>query len=539
MSAGSLKPAVLLVGLALTGLVFAQPPPSPPLVKLTLPRPARPLWIDHTSTTIGETAEWTNKVELADINDDGLVDILFANGGDYETPGNPAFNRAFLNRGRDRAFEEATRDVFGPTPAITRVIKVRDVNGDGLPDIFVGTTYHTQSRLYLSVGHGTFTETTATYLPQTPASIGDAEFGDVDADGDLDLLLADWGAGSPMQNGGGRTLLWLNDGGGHFSDATRTNMPDALVQFSWDLELVDVDNDFDLDVLVSCKRCGGGELFLNDGAGRFERTLRRMPVYTNNYDFEPIDLNGDGFLDLVTINDGEIVGGDFVNRREHAFVNDGKGTFIDRTPALWPDSQNPGEDDNMIAVLDYDSDGDADFLIGSLTGPDRLMVNDGKGRLRMVRNHVLEGPPTPGTLAIAVADLNGDHRLDVVQAQGEHKTAVQEKVYLASHIRPDSAAPIVVVERSPTTATDGSVIVRARVHDNKNPSMPHDWRSVRVRRRDADGGTHDLPMQWYGEHLWRATVAPSAGRADTLTICATDAAGNERCDHLAIHSENK
>jgi hypothetical protein len=42
------------------------------------------LWEDATKTTIGATKEWTNKVELADINGDGLVDILFANGGEYD-----------------------------------------------------------------------------------------------------------------------------------------------------------------------------------------------------------------------------------------------------------------------------------------------------------------------------------------------------------------------------------------------------------------------------------------------------------------------
>ena len=85
-------------------------------------------------------------------------------------------------------------------------------------------------------------------------------------------------------------------------------MPDVRVRFSWDLELADVDNDYDLDVLVSCKRCAGSYLFRNDGAGTFTDDPRGLPQYTNNYEFEPMDLDGDGFLDLVTINDGEIVG---------------------------------------------------------------------------------------------------------------------------------------------------------------------------------------------------------------------------------------
>ncbi len=140
-----------------------------------------------------------------------------------------------------------------------------------------------------------------------PLSVGDLEFGDVDGDGDLDIVLADWGPGNNMSNEGGRTRLWLNDGAGHFTDATAARMPAALVRFSWDLELVDVDNDSDLDMVVSCKRCGGGFLFSNDGAGTFTDDPRGLPQYTNNYEYEPMDLDGDGFLDLVTINDGDIL----------------------------------------------------------------------------------------------------------------------------------------------------------------------------------------------------------------------------------------
>jgi FG-GAP-like repeat len=107
-------------------------------------------WEDATKTTIGKTAgrSWTNKVELADINGDGLVDELFANGGDYEYPGEPTFSQVFLNRGPDKMFEEATRQVFGPNRMLARVIKVGDVNADGSPDILVGTTFQTQSQLF-------------------------------------------------------------------------------------------------------------------------------------------------------------------------------------------------------------------------------------------------------------------------------------------------------------------------------------------------------------------------------------------------------
>ena len=476
-----------------------------------------------TRDAIGQTAEWTNKVEIADINGDGRPDLLFANGGNYSEPGPPEMNRAFINTGQGFRFEDRSADVFGKTPDLARVIKARDLNGDGHTDILVGTTYQTQSRLYLGTGTGAFREVTATHLPNGPLSVGDLEFGDVDGDGDLDVVLADWGAGNNMTSDGGRTRLWLNDGAARFTDATSARMPATLIRFSWDLEFVDVDNDYHLDILVSCKRCGNSTLFRNDGKGSFAEDMRAIPHYTNNYEFEAMDLDGDGFLDLVTLNDGDIVGGNSSSRRDHVLRNDGKGRFRDMTDLWWPAAHNVGEDDNMAAFLDVDSDGDADFVIGSLSGPDRLLMNDGRGHLTM-RDDVFDGAPTPGTLGLALADLDGDGRMDVVQGQGEHPKATDERVF-AGRGPPDTAPPSITV----VSASEGPArLIRARIHDRKSPSLPFEWNRVVV-EIDTASGVREVPMQWYGEYLWRAAWPTGVPATVTYRVCATDAAGNSSC----------
>ena len=482
------------------------------------------LWSDVTAELLGPTEQWTNGVELADLDGDGRVDILFANGGNYSEAGELELNRAFFNRGSGEPFEERTEAVFGRTPDTSRVIKARDLDGDGHVDIVVGNTFQTRSRLFLGQGGGAFTEVTATHLPDQELSVGDLELGDVDADGDLDLVLADWGPGDNMVNDGGRTRLWLNDGAGHFSDVTAERMPRTLVEFSWDLEFVDVDNDFDLDVVVSCKRCANNKLYRNDGSGVFEEASWALPAYTNNYEFEALDLDGDGFLDLVTVNDGQIVaGGGGASRREHVFRNRGGRFFQDMSTQWWPASENVGEDDNMVAFLDFDSDGDADFVLGSLTGRDRLLINDGDGALRMA-DEVIGGEQTPGTLAIALADLDGDGRLDLVQAQGEHPQAVDERLYLGTGLAMDSAPPH-IGPTSAMVAGDGGVRVVARVHDRKSPAAPHDLRGVEL-RWSTDGESGSAPMAWYGEFLWRAELPPGI-EATSIEIVATDAVGNQ------------
>src|SRR5947207_13483103 len=56
-------------------------------------------WTDATADCIGTTAGWTNKVEVADVDGDGLVDILMANGGNYDTAGTAEASRVWKNTG--------------------------------------------------------------------------------------------------------------------------------------------------------------------------------------------------------------------------------------------------------------------------------------------------------------------------------------------------------------------------------------------------------------------------------------------------------
>jgi hypothetical protein len=480
------------------------------------PVAAAGLWVDATAETIGTTGEWTNKVELADLNGDGRVDILFANGGKYREPGDPVPSRIFLNEGPGKPFREATEEIFGSEGMLVRVVKTADVNADGNVDIFFGATYQTQSRLLLGKGDGKFEDVTATHLPKMPLSLGDAEFGDADLDGDLDLVLADWGPGNPMKNEGGQPRLWLNDGAGKFSDATAERLPAIAIRFSWDIEFADVDNDYDLDLMISSKLSEGSFLLENDGKGVFtDVTAGRMPQFTNNYELEPMDLNGDGYVDTATINDGGEVEGEKGSHRENIFLNDGKGGFVHSTPTSLPDAENLGFDDNRVVYLDYDSDGDADVLLGSLSGPDRLLVNDGSGVFKAATS-VVEGPETKGTLCLALADLNGDGRLDIVMAQGEVEGFEDEKVFFGKNLPVDTAGPVITLVGA---TVDG--LVRARVHDNKAPTRPYDFKQVAV-----VAASQRFPMTWYGEHLWRAQAPVEQGAYE---VCAIDFAGNETC----------
>ena len=102
-------------------------------------------------------------------------------------------------------------------------------------------------------------------------------------------------------------------------------------------------------------------------------------------------------------------------------------------------------------------------------------------------------------------------------------------MYLGTNIPIDTAPPVIaLVEEIKNSEVGTTLSIRARVHNNKSPTMPHDWQSVVV-RWTADSQTRELPMIWYGEFLWRAEIETPSAETLTYRICATDAAGNESC----------
>ncbi|MCA9718992.1 MAG: VCBS repeat-containing protein, partial [Myxococcales bacterium] len=219
------------------------------------------------SNFIDPDPQWSRDVELADLDGDGYVDILFANvGGVFEGTDDAVLpNQAFKND-NGTGFIDISIAVFGQDPDVpdppttvkdtAHVIKACDLDNDGDQDLVLGATWGNQSQLLLNDGGGTFTNVTDTHFPAKMASVGDVECGDVDGDGDRDLVLTDWGPAPVGQNNslGATTMLWINqgaDGDWAFEDMTNIQMPDIAVNYSLDVDFVDVDNDYDLDIALA------------------------------------------------------------------------------------------------------------------------------------------------------------------------------------------------------------------------------------------------------------------------------------------------
>jgi len=123
---------------------------------------------------------------------------------------------------------------------------------------------------------------------------GSTSTADVDGDGDTDVLMT-----GRTEAGGRRTALYLNDGGGRFTEQT-TVLPDVSERGS--TTLTDLDGDTDPDVVLSGFDASGSpttQVYLNDGSGGFsEQTGAGLPPVRNG-DIAAADVDADGDQDLL------------------------------------------------------------------------------------------------------------------------------------------------------------------------------------------------------------------------------------------------
>lgn len=232
-----------------------------------------------------------NDVIFADFNGDGYPDILASNNSNhvYINDGSGNFNHSYEN--------DIPTDI-----SINYSIKmaVADVNGNGHLDILLaGQTQEGDFsiKLYLNDGEAHFTEASTPNL--TPVVGGDIAFGDIDGDGYPDLITS----GLESFLGESVTKLYKNDGEGGFIEVENHPL-DPMRQ--GDINFVDVDNDGDLDVLITGSSLNDlmTNLYENDGDGNF--TLVECTDFMGLTDSGAAfgDVDGDGFVDLIATGAG-------------------------------------------------------------------------------------------------------------------------------------------------------------------------------------------------------------------------------------------
>ena len=247
-------------------------------------------------------------VALGDINNDGLIDVFFT--------ANMGANRLYLNKGNFQ-FEDITEKagIIKKGKWSTGVC-MADVNGDGLPDIYVcnsgnikGDDRHNQ--LFINNGNMTFTDRAGEYGIADGGYSIHAAFFDYDHDGDLDLFLLR-NASKPissfnLQNNErkirdslGGDKLYRNDNG-HFTDVSiEAGIYGSVIGFGLGVTVGDVNGDGWPDIYVSNDFFERDYLYINNKDGTFKEVLEEQMHSISNASMgaDMADINNDGSPDI-------------------------------------------------------------------------------------------------------------------------------------------------------------------------------------------------------------------------------------------------
>lgn len=318
-------------------------------------------------------------LDLGDLNGDGYPDVAVMD-GDTATPQ----IRVLLN---DKAGGFGTSTTYSGA-SFEGGIVVKDVNGDGKPDVIAGGD--SAVSVYINQGTGALAQPVSYSLPfQTALAVGD-----VTGDGKPDIVAR---AGSLTEVMEPVSVL-ANNGDGTF--AAHVDYPAG--QRGEFLKVVDLDGDGRDDVVTDDLNDSSVLVLHSEGSGG----LAAPVAYYAKPDVLAVgDVNGDRKPDILSGYQGVQI-----------LLNHGDGTFPGEFELVGGNT-GPTSSFGGLAVFDADRDGHVDLLLGRLQSWD-MFPGNASGDFGAPRTVPIAGAaPIP-------ADLNGDDWPDLVMAAANQNIAV-------------------------------------------------------------------------------------------------------------------
>lgn len=323
--------------------------------------------------SIGTQTNRTASITLCDIDKDGDLDALVANGRHWAEQNYLYYNDGF------GGFKLGQR--IGTFLDASYKIMSADFNNDGYMDIAVANDSRIENKIYFGNKEQTFLYGKP-FGSKSPSR--NMEIVDIDGDGDIDIILS---------NRKAKNEILLNYGNGNFTTIFFGKETDQTIQ----TKAIDINKDGLLDI-VTAERNTTNNIYINNGTSVFSKTITFGKEEDGTRSIDIGDFNKDGFLDIVTGN---------LSAKNKIYYGDSMLTFkkqyVFRTKRVTA----------SIKVADLNNDGFEDIVEGNFEDRNYVYLGSKSGEFQEVR---LGEGLKKDTYHIEIGELNNDGFLDIVES---------------------------------------------------------------------------------------------------------------------------
>jgi FG-GAP-like repeat len=379
---------------------------------------------DNSSSSPSSTINVPNSIAVADVNGDGVPDLLVATTADQGSAANPGFANVILNtRTAPGTFQPGVPyAAVGSDPAS---IAVADLTGSGALDLVVAMAGTGSVSVFMhGATPGTFSAAVNVNTGGLPNQVVIGDLSGASAPGQCaprcDLVLADLSAA-------GNVIVLMANPANPGTFQAPINLPTGVVVTS--VQIGDLNGDGLPDIVAATYDDNGNNgavyVFFQNKAkpGTFLSPVT-FPAGAQPESVKIADVNGDGLPDLIVADNGP----------------GSNGTGSAGVSVLLQDATHPG---TFLAPVTYATPGASiDVAVGPLSGvgpPDLVVANLAPFPTGSV-SVLLHNPASPGTfqtatnypgfgqpLSVAIRDLNGDGLPDIAVADGASATVLLQK----------------------------------------------------------------------------------------------------------------